>query len=99
MESVEDLVVVVPWRFVWISGKLVSICPFEMHRLTRVAIQERVVANVIERLTVVRHDFHGIRERADRTMRFGVPHFTEHRRGSIDLTRYQNPTTAIFVPT
>ncbi len=98
IKPIQDLVVIVAWRPHGIAGKLRGVSPFQMNNATVAAIQKRMVADVVERITVVSDNFDRFRKGSGRLVGFRIPDFAEERFLAAHLTGNQNPTLTVAIP-
>lgn len=98
IEPIKDLIVIVAWRPHGIAGKLRGVGSFQKDDATVAAIQKRMVADVVERITVVGDDFDRFRKGSGRLVGFRIPDFAEERFFAARLTGNQNPTLTVAIP-
>ena len=68
-----------------------------MDQSATVAIQKRVVAHVVETLTIVSDHPHSLGERSGRMVSFRIPDFSKERRLALNLSAKKNPGFTILV--
>jgi hypothetical protein len=98
VETIEDLVVVVPWGRIPVARKGHGVGALEVNHATIVFSPVGVLHRVVETVSVVCHDLDRF---APRTLRSGglrVPNLTEERRLGPRLSKYTDPALAPGVP-